>query len=1257
MPVFDIPADRLVDLSDADLRELLARLCEAERERQAGHRNEVRWGGSQTAADGGLDVVVEPVGAFVPAGPLARRDAGIQVKAADLATAAITDEMRYGGSLRPAISALAARSGSYIIASAGANCSEAMFRRRVDSMRAAVADDPNGADLDLVFLDRQAISRWVSAHPSVAAWIRKRLTLPILAGWQPFGRWSSTPEGETDDLICEAGLVFRMGRDDPIRELPNALDAIRKLVCDGIGSVRIAGLSGIGKSRVVQALFEPIGDVASLPTSHAIYTDVGHSPDPTPMGMLEALVDRDSPAILVVDNCPPETHQALARKLAERPGPVRLVTIEYDVRPDRPEETDVVRVEAEGSDIVEALLRRRRRDLSSGDARRLAELAQGNARLGYALAQAALQTGTLSAFEDAALFDRLFWQREERNEELARAAEVLSLVYSFEVDGEEEPDELTFLGSLTELSRGAMHRHAATLLERGLAQARSRWRAVLPHALANRLAAQALKSIPWRSLADGFAASLRLRRSFARRLSYLHDSDEARRIVTRWMEAGGPLHGPTPDMHVLEAVCHLVPDEALWVIDGMIAALQAAPGDFHSLDSLTRMISRIAHSEAMFPRACESLVTLSIAVAEQRTSNANDALSSLFGFYLSGTLTQTDTRIRVALQHLLANDPNRNARGIIMLRSALRTGYWSSSILSYDDARPDTFGWEPHGQDVVEWFTKWLDLAAGIARDGPVAIRDSARKALADEIGDIWRRILTLRPRIDEVARQLHAAAPWAEGQHALKQMLYYIRRRGDEFPHADTENVLNLIDHMEPVDLEAQVRAEMVMGWDFDFENGDEDEDSNAAEARRAQRLKLLGRELAANHDSLRAVGRDLLEAEGGSFYPLGAGLAHGAGSPLELWVVLRELHLIDPSKTRQTSVLSGFIQQLDISNSALADEIRIECRAIPALRREYGIFLAGGVLPTQELEHVIEIAGEPETSVWHLSDVSWREERELSDEDRVLLLRTILAKSGGPEQVVNALAMLRYVERNARALWPEDLREVGLDAVVGIIRAEDLNPTKAERMSRAMSACLRGDDGSGASRVMEAIVDRAARRYGSTYDVERVLSKLAERAPEVFLGRVFLDEADEPSIKFQDGRRPGPLSHVPTEALIEWCRQNPDRWTKVARQISPFSCGIDDEGESGQISPLAQAFFDAAPHPEDVVEAYLQHLTPMSFSGSRAAVMERRLAVIESLQDHPAPEVRNTISRLVPDIRARIDRIGRSEQEESRERDQRFE
>ncbi len=1253
MPVFDIPSDRLIDLTDSEQRELIARLCEAERERQGGHRNEVRWGGSQTAADGGLDVVVEPVGPFVAAGPLARRDVGIQVKAANYAHAAIKAEMLYGGSLRPAISLLAGKSGAYIIASVGANCSESMLQDRIGAMRDAVFDDPNGSALDLVFLDRNAISRWASAHPSVAAWLRPRLMLPTLQGWQPFGRWSSTPADASDDLICKEGLVFYHERREPIRALPEAIDEIRRIVRNGTGAVRIAGLSGIGKSRIVQALFEPVGDETALATSHAVYSDLGHSPDPSPMAMLEALIEGGNPAILVVDNCPPDTHQSLARKLAQRPGPIRMITVEYDVRTDRPEETNVIRIEAEGPDIVAALLRRRHGGLSTSDARRLAELAQGNARLAFALAQAAPHTGTLSTFDDTALFDRLFWQREERNDELARAAEVLSLVYSFEVDGEEEPDELTFLGNIAEFSRGAMHRHAATLSERGLAQVRSRWRAVLPHALANRLAEQALRSIPSRTIADGFSDKLRLRRSLARRLSYLHDSDEARHVVTRWMETGGPLHGPTPDMQVLEAVCHVVPDEALQAVDAMITALQVNPGDFRHLDNLTRMISRIAHSEAMFPRACESMITLAIAFEEQQSSNADDALSSLFGLYLSGTLAQTETRIQVVRQYILASNAKQNAHGVRMLRSALKTGNWSSSILSYDDARPDAFGWEPRGQEVLAWFTGWLDLAAEVVRDAPPEVQDSARKVLADEIDGIWRCMPSLRRRIEEVTRELHASAPWAEGRHALKQMLYFIRRREERFPTGEIDSVRQLIRDMEPMDVEARLHAELVRGWDLD---ADTDDDFEAAEARRNQRLEALGLELANDQDSLRAVGRALLEAEGGSFYSLGTGLAQEANNPVELWGILRDLFLADITKSRQTSVISGFIHQLDNSNPEAAAEIRNECRTMSDLRQCYSIFLARGALPAEELEHVYEIAADPEVSAWLFSDISWREERELTDEERVRLLRIIFVKVGGPDQVIDALGMLRHVEGTTRAQWPEELRQLGLDAIDRVVSEESLSDLKSDRAARALAACLRGDDGAGANRVFDAIIDRAARRYGSTYDVGRLLTTLAERAPAIFLDRVFSENPDAPRLRFRDGRRPGPLSHVPIEALTEWCSRDPNRWARVAPQISPFASAIGDDG-TGQVSEFATAFLNAAPRPGEVVEAYLQHLSPSGWSGSRADIVERRLVAIESLVDHHIPAVAETIARLAPGIRSAIDRMRQAEHREDRERDQRFE
>ena len=73
--MFDISKDQLLRLSDVDLREL-----EAELSRAGAPVSAVRWGGSHTTPDGGLDVEVrvkgqEFAGDFVP-----RPWTGIQVK-------------------------------------------------------------------------------------------------------------------------------------------------------------------------------------------------------------------------------------------------------------------------------------------------------------------------------------------------------------------------------------------------------------------------------------------------------------------------------------------------------------------------------------------------------------------------------------------------------------------------------------------------------------------------------------------------------------------------------------------------------------------------------------------------------------------------------------------------------------------------------------------------------------------------------------------------------------------------------------------------------------------------------------------------------------------------------------------------------------------------------------------------------------------------------------------------------------------------
>ncbi len=116
--MFEVIGADIANLSDSDLRTLVARLASAELRAQGCPRSSVTAGGNQDAPDGGLDVRVECPIRFSRCDFVPREVTGFQVKKPDMSAGAIGAEMRPGGELRPVIRELAAASGAYIIVSA-----------------------------------------------------------------------------------------------------------------------------------------------------------------------------------------------------------------------------------------------------------------------------------------------------------------------------------------------------------------------------------------------------------------------------------------------------------------------------------------------------------------------------------------------------------------------------------------------------------------------------------------------------------------------------------------------------------------------------------------------------------------------------------------------------------------------------------------------------------------------------------------------------------------------------------------------------------------------------------------------------------------------------------------------------------------------------------------------------------------------------------------------------------------------------------
>ena len=195
-------------------------------------------------------------------------------------------------------------------------------------------------------------------------------------------------------------------------------------------------------------------------------------------------------AILVIDNCPPDIHRQLSDIDRAAGATISVITVEYDIREDQPEGTNVFRLDTSSLSLIETLVAKRRPGISQIDAHRIAEFSGGNASVALALGGAVAKNETVAELNDVELFRRLFQQRHDRDASLLSIAQACSLVYSFE--GEKvcgEGAELPIIGALIGKSPEEVFSAVSELKRRDLLQVRGPWRAVLPHSIANRLAA------------------------------------------------------------------------------------------------------------------------------------------------------------------------------------------------------------------------------------------------------------------------------------------------------------------------------------------------------------------------------------------------------------------------------------------------------------------------------------------------------------------------------------------------------------------------------------------------------------------------------------------------------------------------------------------------------------------------------------------------------------------------------------------------
>ena len=1282
LEMFEISKNALLQMTDSQLRELVARLCEAELRLKEIPASAVRWGGAQTTPDGGLDVDCRVEAESFESGFVPCARTGFQVKKHTMPANAIVKEMSPWGELRPIFLALASENGCYVIVSLADDTPPGgpMLQRRLTAMESQVEQIEAQGSIELQFYGRGDLAHWLRQHPSVQSWVRQLLGLP-LRGWNPFGRWARTPRSVNDDLICKEGIVIRTpGTPGEGLAIVPGIEKMRELVHSQQKAVRIVGLSGVGKTRIVQALFEEEVGTDALPSSLAIYADVGEELVPSPREVIETLAAEQRDAIVVLDNCPSATHEDLAKLVEDEPK-IQLISIEYDIQEDRPEATSVVHIDAMGPEIAETLILRRYPSLDQANARRVAEFSGGNARLALLLADAVQDVGSLSEFSNQQLFERLFNQRNDPDAELLAAAEVLALVYSFAISpGEDGFDELGELAQILGQSRSSLYRAAQTLVVRQLAQKRGRWRAILPHAVANRLAASALNNIDPHEILTAIQdlPSPRLLMSFGRRLGYLHDHEVAQEIVESWLSPNGVLHDfGELDHNKIQLLTNVAPVAPGMVLQAMEhqARGKSAREFFQHISprdvEVVGLLIAIAYDPDLFEGSVNLLVKLSLGdfrAAERRENR----FVGLFTLYLSSTEAPPELRERVMRRYLESGDLHEQRLGLEMLGAALQSRGWMLVGSNEFGARARTFGYLP--EDIAErerWFLRFLALLDETDLRASREFSEKLRRLLTDELPGLWA-YEGLRPELAALMKRLHSRRSWIEGRRAIRHTMtrYHGRvEQGGAIPPG-MRALMDLDKALEPKELVDQVRA-FVFGWGASiFSRDDQDlREISGGELRSfnrgARTAKSLGEAVAADPSVIVTLSEELFTSPETYAYEFGRGLAEHTENLKGLLDRLIQLLELAGENSGNCDVLIGLVQVVNERNPRDAEAFLDAAVEKSALRRF--IVALNRAIPfsnasSGRLLRALSYADTPARQFSILGLLP--DSEELTEEDVEPIMLRLLERTDGPEVVLESMCRRLHVVEEGKATFGIRSMRISVLASIHLIRRGTdaiRDQTTYHYLSSVLKASVNEDEiGEQLTELLDALLTSFRKSRGYLGNLSEAVAAIAEKATDRFLDCVFFGPGlhdHEREQLFHDRRGSNPLSRVDASQLLDWCRQGhfEQRLEMLAGAIYPFEKG-SEEGEL-RLTDQARGLVEATSNPSEIVGAYAPDFGPPYWTGNLSESFKRKRKALEVLLEHESADIRYAAESLIERILQEEDERRERERDEDRWRRQRFE
>jgi len=420
-----------------------------------------------------------------------------------------------------------------------------------------------------------------------------------------------------------------------------------------------------------------------------------------------------------------------------------------------------------------------------------------------------------------------------------------------------------------------------------------------------------------------------------------------------------------------------------------------------------------------------------------------------------------------------------------------------------------------------------------------------------------------------------------------------------------------------------------------------------------------------------LTRLGPRLWEKQIDALWSFGKGLAEGSDDESSMFSFLVDLMKVQKLAIVDATLFAGFFHAVHENDPIQARALQEKILTIDELKPNFVYLLSSTPIAPWGAKMLYEVARSGELEAWRFEQIRQASiHKTISDSELATLLRAVTLLERGALSTLKILEMRFFIDKKSDYVPNSELRAVGREAIRAHLsmQRDDIKRQRLHREVRVLDQCLTLDTPrEEAKELVELICDGLVtyRLYG--HDVESVLEVLAERFPEILLDRVFNAGDEQKNLAhflFKDhiSKPESCLNSAPVGRLLDWCAKDENKIQFVMKAVSVYTA-VDkkyrpmDNPKEMVLSDHAMALLNVAKDKLSIAEGIFSGISPSSWFGSRASILEVRAKAFVALIGYKDDEVSRFAKTKMAEMENTILLIREDEAKEDSQREQRFE